>query len=367
MKNLLAQLFILTLLMSGSVNAESLVLPLRLDYTLIKKYVVSQLFTGKEQSARLWHDKQDCSYLTLANPRISGHNGQIKLLNNVTAQLGAQFGGQCVTLVQWAGVLETLQQPTLSSDHSLLSLPVTQAIAYDRQGRLLNIAKLQDLIKSAAEPRLADLKIDLNKSRSDIERNLSHYVPQSSADDLKAIVSSLRFNDIKAEDDGIAIKLGFDTPTGSKPLPATMPLTETEQQQWQLMWQNWHGFLAKTIEQASRDNPSDELRDTLTEILLDSDRAFKAGLTSQSSGQDDPIRTFFTQTWERLSPVLRSLAKQLPEAKAMQYLTFISATDVIYQLDAIGSPFGLGISADGLRNLVRLLIAEQQQKKETLS
>jgi len=365
MKNLFAPLTILLMLMSESGHAEPVVLPLRLDYALIKKYVVSQLFTGREQSALLWHDKPDCSHLILSNPQISGQNGQIKLLNNVAAQFGAKFGGQCVTLLQWSGILETLQQPTLSNDHSTLNLPITQAIAYDRQGRPLDIAKLQNLIKSAAEPKLADLKIDLNKSRADIERSLSHYVPKNSSDDLKAIVSSLQFKDIKAEDNGIAIKLGFDTPTGTKPLPATQPLSAEEQQQWQAMWQNWHGFLAKTIEQAGRDNSSDELRDTLTEILLDSDRAFKAGLTSQSENQYDPIRAFFTQTWERLSPVLRTLAKQLPEAQAMQYLTFISATDVIYQLDAIGSPFGLGISADGLRNLVRLLIAEKQQNSQT--
>jgi len=58
---------------------------------------------------------------------------------------------------------------------------------------------------------------------------------------------------------------------------------------------------------------------------------------------------------------LHTLAQKLPEAKSLQYLTFIAATDVMYQLDAIGAPFGLAISSDGLRNLVRILIADKQQ------
>lgn len=341
--------------------SQTLTLPLQLDYGLIKKVIADQLYTGKNGTAKIWHDKHDCSHLTLSNPQVAGDSGQIRLTNDVVAQIGTQFGGQCIPLVQWSGMFETLQRPTLSQDHAIVSLPVTKATAYDKQGKKLDIAKLQDLIKTVAEPKLAGLKIDLNKSRSDLKRTLGHYVQKGSVNELNAMLDSLQFNKIEAGDAGIHIELGLTPPANPLPMPSTTPLTANEQQQWQSVWQDWHGFLSKTIDQARQDTKSDELHNHLTGILRDLDQAFNAGITRQTDRNNDPIRLFFTRTWDRLSPILRELSKQLPETKALQYLTFITATDVMYQLDAIGAPFGLGISSDGLRNLARLLIAEKQQ------
>ncbi len=350
-----------SLLFTETAVANAYNLPLQLDYGLIKKVVVSQLYKGAGQSAKLWHDKHDCSHLTLSDLQVSGKEGQIRLLNNVNAQFGTHFGGQCITVVQWAGLLETLQKPTLNADHTILSLPVTKAVAYDKQGRQLNIDKLQELLKQVVEPRLSEINIDLNKSRADIERTLIQYVPETSVNDLKATIASLKFGSAEANDKNVSIKLAFDAPAKAAAPKPVAALTAAEQQQWQALWQEWNGFLTKAIEQASEDTQSEELRDTLTQILLESRTAFQAGLNNHNASGIDPIRVFFTDTWERLAPVMRILAKDLPEVQGLQYLTFIAATDVMYELDAIGAPFGLAISSDGLRNLVRILIAGKQK------
>ncbi|MGZ8946592.1 MAG: hypothetical protein ACXW1W_14365, partial [Methylococcaceae bacterium] len=139
------------------------------------------------------------------------------------------------------------------------------------------------------------------------------------------------------------------------------PLNAAEQKQWQASWQEWDKFLSKAIQQASDDAKSPELRDTLMEILLDSRSAFQAGLKEHDANGDDPVRVFFTQTWQRLAPQLKTLAKELPEIQGLRYMTFIAATDVIYELENIGAPLGLDISSDGLRKLARILIAGKEQ------
>jgi hypothetical protein len=336
-------------------------LPIQLDYGLIKKAVVSQLFTGQGGAAEVWNDKQKCSFLRLYNPRVSGENGQIKLLNDVQAQFGKSFGGQCIPFIAWDGALETLQQPTVSADQSVLSLPVTKANAFDKQGRPLDIDKLQELIRKAAEPKLAQVKIDLNESRGDMERTLTGFLPKENAGEIKKILSTLKFSGAEANDAGVNIKLAFDAPLKKVTPKPEAPFTEAEQKQWQANWQEWDGFLSKAINQAASETQSSELRDTLTEILLESRRAFQAGLKAQSPESGDPVRVFFTQTWQKLAPQLRTLAKQLPEVESLRYLTFIAATDVMYELENIGAPFGLEISSDGLRRLARMVMAGKQQ------
>jgi hypothetical protein len=343
--------------------ADPYSLPIQLDYGLIKKAVVSQLFTGQGGAAEVWNDKQKCSFLRLYNPRISGENGQIKLLNDVQAQFGKSFGGQCIPFIAWDGALETLQKPTISADQSILSLPVTKANAFDKQGRQLDIDKLQDLIRKVAEPKLAQVKIDLNESRGDMERTLTGFLPKENAGEIKKILSTLKFSGAEANDAGVNIKLAFDAPLKKVTPKPEAPFTVAEQKQWQANWQEWDGFLSKAINQAASETQSPELRDTLTEILLESRSAFQAGLKAQRPESGDPVRVFFTQTWQKLAPQLRTLAKQLPEVEGLRYLTFIAATDVMYELENVGAPFGLEISSDGLRRLARMVMAGKQQAK----
>jgi hypothetical protein len=51
--------------------------------------------------------------------------------------------------------------------------------------------------------------------------------------------------------------------------------------------------------------------------------------------------------------LLRRASTRLPGAEALQYLTLIAATDVMYQLDSFTRPLGLEVSAYGLRKLAR--------------
>lgn len=343
--------------------AEPVNLPIQLDYGLIKKVVVNQLFKGEGGIAEVWHDKHKCSFLNLSNPRISGEDGQIKLLNDVQAQFGTSFGGQCIPVLAWDGALETYQKPTISPDQSILSIPVTRANAYDRQGRQLTIDKLQDLIKKVAAPKLADVKVDLNKSRGDMEKALTGFLPKENAGEIKQVLDTLKFSGVEANDDGIKVKLAFDAPLKKIDPKPEAPFSEAEQQQWQSTWKEWDAFLSKAIDQASSETQSQELKDTLTEILVESRTAFQAGLKAQSPKSSDPVRVFFTDTWEKLAPQLKTLAKELPEIEGLRYLTFIAATDVIYELENLGAPFGLEVTSDGLRRLVRMLMAGKQQDK----
>ncbi len=362
-KYLLAIVIFVTAFAAKTGLADTVNLPIQLDYSLIKKAVVTQLFKGEGGAAEVWHDKRKCSYLKLFNPRISGEAGQIKLLNDVQAQLGTAIGGNCITMLAWDGALETFQKPAVNADHTVLSLPVTKTNAYDRNGRPLGIDKLQDLIKKIAQPKLSDLKIDLNHSRGDIEKTLTGFLPKENAGEIKQVLDSLRFDNAEANDDGIKIKLAFDAPLKKADPKPEAPFTEAEQKQWQGIWQEWDAFLSKAIKQAASETQSPELRDTLTEILLESRAAFQAGLKAKSPKSSDPVRVFFTDAWEKLAPHLRTLAKDLPEVEGLRYMTFIAATDVIYELENIGAPFGLEVTSDGLRRLVRVLMAGKQQAK----
>ncbi|MCQ8129541.1 hypothetical protein [Methylomonas rivi] len=347
------------LLLSGTGLAREINVPVPMDYRLIRNVLLNQLFTGPGQTARLWQDGKQCSFLDLSNPQIAGVNGQVKIDNNVHAQFGAKMAGKCMTLVKWSGILETLQKPTLDKTGNVLSFPVTSTNAFDGNGQKLDINQLQDLLQQVVAPRLADLKIDLNESRGDIVKTLLPYVPAEDSEQLHDSVNSLRFNSVKADSNAIVLNLGFVAnvkPTDNAPVAA---LNADELQQWQTVWQNWQASLDKGIDQIPLTGDLADNRDTLHTVLQKAGRAFEQGLSSDHEDGNDPVRVFISESWDELAPLLREVSKQLPGAEGLRYLTLIAATDLMYELESIGSPFGLEISANGLRKIARSYISHR--------
>ncbi|MGR9114691.1 MAG: hypothetical protein ACU85E_02915 [Gammaproteobacteria bacterium] len=354
-------------LCSKNLFAAQVTVPVPIAYDLIKNILIGQLYTDQNSTAHIWRDGHGCSFLDLSKPKLDGRQGLVRMTNDVHTRLGTAFNGQCLPLLEWTGQLETFQQPQLDASGTVMSFPVTKAIAYDRNGRTLTINQMQDLIKRFAEPKLASIKIDLNEARDDIEKTVAQFVPADNKPQVQALLDSLKFSDVTVGDTGLTIKIGFEAPIPKEMTEPSKPpeaFSEEEIKQWEAAWREWDVFLTDAIKQATADTQSEELRETLLDILLEARNAFQAGLKHQNNSGKDPVRTFFNTTWERLAPVLRSIAGELPGTEGLRYLTFIAATDVLYELESIGTPLGLEISSEGLRRLGRLLIAKRSKSPD---
>jgi hypothetical protein len=337
-------------------------IPLQIDYPFIKKTLVTQLFKGPNQTAELWNDRRGCSYLKLSNPSLDGQKGLVHMINQVQARFGTALDGQCITLLEWVGALETFQKPELQADNSILRFPVTKINAYDTNGKQLTIDKLQDLIKRFAEPKLADLKIDLNEARAATTKSLADFLPQNKVAEVQELLKSVKFEQVTAGDKAINVALAFNPPQQPTNNAPSAAFTDSELKQWQEIQLEWDSFLGKAIDQADIDKTSATFKDSLTEVLLDSHSAFQAALTSKANNDNDPVRAFFSRTWDRLSPELKTVSKDIPGLEKLRYASLIAGTDVIYELEKFTTPFGLDITSDGLRRLARMLITAKQQR-----
>lgn len=343
------------LLLSVDVWAREINVSVPMNFGLMRNVLVNQLFTGEGQTARVWKDGKQCSFLDLSNPQLAGEEGQVKINNDVHARIGTKLGGKCMTVVEWKGVLETFQKPTLDAKGHSLSFPVTQTRAYDSQGQALNISQLQDLLQKVAAPKLAGLKIDLDHSRKDIVKILLPYISAKDSEQLHDAVNSLRFGKVDVDAASMAVGLSFTSDNlkpGNKKTESVF--SDKELQQWQGVWQGWQAALDKAIDKMPMDGELANNRATLHELLQQAGAAFEQGLTSEGYAiENDPVRVFLNKSWDDLAPLLRTASKSLPGAESLRYLTLIAATDLIYELEAIGSPFALDISSNGLRRIAR--------------
>jgi hypothetical protein len=345
-------------------HAKPVDVPLQIDYDFIRNILVSELYTGPGNTAKVWEDK--CGYVTLSDPKLDGQKGLVHGVNKLQTRLGAKLGGKCITLLDWEGFLETFQKPTLDAAKSLVTLPVVNMSAYDASGKPLATGKLWETVRRFVEPKLSGVKLDLHDAKEKIQKTLPSLVPDENAAEIRRAVDSLTLNKIAAGDKGVDLAFGFDMPE-LKPVKAverqsSAPLSAEEMQQWQDSWEHWEAFLNDAVNQATQDTQSQALRGDLQEVLADAHNAFEEGLSAPAQDGNDPVRSFFTRSWPRLAPALKEVSKELPGAESLRYVTFIAATDVLYELDNQGALLGLDISSDGLRKLARLMIAEKAEK-----
>lgn len=342
--------------------ANQLTVPL--NYGLLRNVLVNQLYTAGNGTARLWQDGKDCSFLDVSNPQIGGENGQIRMENTVNARLGLQLGGKCLPALTWNGRLATWQQPTLTDAGNVLRFPVTRTQVVDGNGQTLQNQQLQELLNKAVQKQLAGLEINLQQARGNIVKTLLPFVDARDDETLQDTVNSLRFERAAADEHGLMVDIGFQEagPAAADSRPAAA-FSAAEMKQWHVLWQSLTRQLTTGLDQVNQASEQD--RQGLAELLADAGTAFDAGLSGKTgSGENDPVRQFFNDAWERFGPLLRQASGRLPGTEGLQFLTLISATDVLYQLDAIARPLGLDISANGLRKLVRAYLHHQAAAKK---
>jgi hypothetical protein len=172
-----------------------------------------------------------------------------------------------------------------------------------------------------------------------------------------AALNTLRPAGVEVNGDGIEVRVAVDLPTaqptGPVPEPALAPM---DLQKWQTALESWDGFLVFVIKDLGALDADRKIRGELLTLLLSSRQQLLAVLAGEPQAGVDPVRSLFLDAWDRLRSIVREAATHgALEDRALRYVTFLAAGDVLAALDAAGPALGLEISADGLRRLARVL------------
>ena len=117
-------------------------------------------------------------------------------------------------------------------------------------------------------------------------------------------------------------------------------------------WQQWDSFLTTAVKRLAQDLRPDQ-QEQVSEVFLDARYELVQTL---SAGVSDPVPQLFSDTWERLSPILKQAVPGLSQQSASQFTGFVTAMDGIKSLTGIGGQLGFfRITPDALRGAARLL------------
>ncbi len=341
--------------------ARDVSIPVQIDYQYLQQALIKQIYTGPELSREVWNDATGCGSIVLSDPRIDSQNGLLRITNTTLINISLPMGTGCVPVFRQTGIVETYHQPQIEKNRAVLRFDVVDMKVYNQDKTPLVQGRALELLKQFAGPQLAAMRIDLEPALAEIKQFLPEVMPEENAESLRKVLDSLAFQSIAAEQATLDVMLGLtvdDKPRIEHPEP---PLTPAELDRWEQHWQQWDAFITYTIKQLSAHSKSDEVRETLLELLIETRYDILTLLSGPVDQASDPVRDMFVNVWSRLAPVLREVSHELKGDLFLHYTTFIVAGDILQVLDHLGPGVGLEISVDGMRRMARMLAPDDSR------
>jgi len=336
------------------VIAETVRVPIKLDYPVLRQLMLSQLFNTPDKRAEILHDTDGCSNILLSDPRLREHQQKLEITTHVRANIATAAFGNCTQLFNWEGDARFLTEPVIQPDGRSIRLKILSSQLYNPQGRLIT-GQIWELASGQLLSFMNRYQIDLSPTLNQLNQLLPDILEKRSALQISKISDSLKLAAISIVADGIdvAVDLQLDR------LPATQEpvaiLSLEEIQQLEANWQMMDAMLTFAVKHYANATHQQELRDTLADIFLDARYRLVDALTMQVTAANDPVRHWFIDSWQELGPVLRQISLENPGQEPM-LISLLAATDALAILDRMGPSIGLDISANGLRRMGRMLI-----------
>ena len=343
--------------MASPVIAESVRVPIKLDYPVLRQLMQRQLFNTPDNRVEVLHDATGCSTIFLSDPRLRENQQKLEITARVKASIAAPVFGECTPLFNWEGDSQFLTEPVINPGGKSVRLQILSAQLTNPQGQVIT-GPVWELASEQLLSLMNRYEIDLSPTIDQLKKLLPDILDRRSAAQISKISDSLRLSHISVTADGIdvAISLQIDRLAATQE-PAAL-LSAEEVKQLEAKWQMMDAMITFAVKRYAKATSQQVLRDALVDILLDARYRLRDVLAEPVSRANDPVRHWFIDSWQRLGPVLRQISLENPGQEPMLLVSLLTATDALDILDRLGPSIGLDISANGLRRMGRMLIDE---------
>ncbi|MGD9603233.1 MAG: lytic transglycosylase domain-containing protein [Gammaproteobacteria bacterium] len=339
---------------AGHAAARTVEIAVPVPVALVQDAVVAQVFVGPGQTAQVLEGRNACNVLALSEASVAPAPGnRLRLLTRLTARGGTPLTkGRCLPLFEWTGRLEVFQQPHVLPGRLALGFRVTDSnILGDEGERRAVPGVLWNWIKDDVQPRLESYTLDLEPLREGARDAFAGAFTADAQTMLESIAVTAATVGTRALELTLTIDAP-DPPAGWQPAAPEPALDLAAIERWRAGWQTWDAFVTWLVKHTA-ERRSGALGAALADALLEARHDLVTALTRDTL--EDPVPMLFLRTWDRLVPLLTDVSQELPAARALRYLTFITAADALRAVNGVAPQFGFRLDRDSLRRLARIL------------
>jgi hypothetical protein len=329
--------------------------PIKLDYSLLRQLLIEQLFTGPNQSRTVHKNADSCNRVVLTDPRIAPQKANLEIHAQVSAQLGMKLFGECKKMLSWSGSVGFLGLPVIKSGGVSMGLEPQALWLVRANGDRITSGRMWDYAQDPLEDLFGSFTIDLTPYTLALGAFLPDVLPDQSATQLQDTLDSLKLANLRVASVGLLASIDFTVDALAERLPAEEELSPEELQEFESRWQTMDALLVFAVKHYAAATHLEDLRSALLDILIDSRYQLVDALAAPPDQSNDLVRVWFLDTWQRLNPVVRSIALKQAGGESLRWMSVLAATDALYAMDQLGSQIGFEFSVNGLRRLARMI------------
>jgi len=337
--------------------AETLSLPLVLDYPFIRSLLIQKAYQEPGERAIPLSQDDGCVRIELWEPEVGSEGTLIKTGSRIRIRAGIPIPGQCLGVSEWEGYIEVLQRVWLDNKTWTVRFETIDSRFYDQNREKISLSTpFLRLIQTYLHPYLDTVVVDLTQPRNEVIEFLPLVFPREERPRILRWLDSLRPGEVKIDEEAVRINILMEVEVF--PEPPGKPersLTEQEIENLTRLWEVWDAFLVCQIESLIGQPLTKDERKSLLELLLSTRSHFEQALKERNL-ERDLVREQFVSAWKKLSPILRKYLVRHPSPSLLKFLAFFSVSDALVVLDKLGPILNIEISRDGLLRLARLLL-----------
>ena len=356
--------------LSGHCMAETVSMPLTIDYPLLRAMVVYQAFAEPNETATILDEKDGCNRVTLSHPSFREENSRVRFETRVHIRLGKPMGEICLMPIEWEGYLVFYQRPRIDPESWTLSFETLDSKIYDLNRQPANIAQtLLEIISADVYGYLNGIRVDLAPPVSDLKFVFSQFFQPAVKERSMKMLQSIRPGKAHVNTHAVEIKILMDVDKNyaKRDEEKREHIPDEKLEQFFDQWEAWDAFLVHMLSILAPEPLSSEERHILLDTLLETRHRFIDGLANKNL-ENDFVREQFVAAWKKLAPIFRNHLGTRPSKALLRYLSFFTASDALSALDKIGPVLEIEISRNGLVRLVRLLSdPESQMESDVLT
>ena len=108
-----AILLTVVILKPVAVSAETVAIPVFLNYPQLQLLMKRAMFTGPDYSAQYLLDDDGCNTISFSEPHLSAEGERLRLSTKILAIIGANTTDGCMTISRWTGRTAVKGKPLL--------------------------------------------------------------------------------------------------------------------------------------------------------------------------------------------------------------------------------------------------------------
>ncbi|MGW8195072.1 MAG: hypothetical protein ACWGOX_12485, partial [Desulforhopalus sp.] len=349
-------LFFAVLTTPGSLLAETVKMPMTIDFSLLRELIVRQAYPEPDERVAIMETENGCNEIWLGAPRIGEENGEVRFQTDISIVWGTPLGSKCLVPIRWAGSIVFWQQPQVDGGWRLKFVTRDSSLL-NQQGEQPAIPKIiWNQVKKYVHGYIDSLVIDLSPPVDNLKQLMA---PPDRGPELSAaeiFLATMRPDQPEVKRYGLTMNILADydaTPPGEEDeIDVLFEKKPETREQIQSLWQTWDALLVNMVNQLSAIELTGEERLLILDTLLTMRYDFSeviggSGLTTNF------VRRQFIASWLALKPLFERRLTSGPPDSLLGYLSFFTAADALVVLDRIEQLLDRALGADNVEHLDR--------------